>query len=65
MHCPKCQSDTEVIDSRQRDDGPYYRRRKCASCGHRFSTLEVLAVVKKKETYPHAKYLAPATPKEP
>lgn len=38
MNCPICSADTAVIDSRGTR-----RRRKCKACGHRFSTLEVLA----------------------
>ena len=42
MHCPFCQhSDTRVIDSRVSDDGATIRRRReCARCGFRFSTME-------------------------
>ena len=42
--CPVCGSDTDVIDSRTRQDIPYlYRRRKCRNktCGTRTSTYEV------------------------
>ena len=40
MICPKCESPTEVINSRKRD-GTVVRRRLC-SCGERFSTKEVI-----------------------
>lgn len=40
MNCPKCESPTEVINSRKRD-GTVVRRRLCA-CGERFSTKEVI-----------------------
>lgn len=40
MKCPKCNSKTETIDSRESKNGRY-RRRKCLSCGERFSTLEL------------------------
>lgn len=42
MHCPFCQhNDTRVIDSRVVEDGATIRRRReCAVCGERFSTLE-------------------------
>ena len=42
MHCPFCQhTDTRVIDSRVSEDGVTIRRRReCAACGERFSTLE-------------------------
>lgn len=51
MHCPYCPSDdSRVIDSRGVDDGyAIRRRRECADCGKRFSTMEtsVLSVVKR------------------
>lgn len=38
----KCGSDeTEVIDTRKRDN-VIYRRRKCKECGRRWATYEVL-----------------------
>lgn len=40
MTCPKCESATEVINSRKKD-GNVVRRRLCA-CGERFSTKEVV-----------------------
>jgi transcriptional regulator NrdR family protein len=41
--CPKCKSDSEVIDSRYRAKlKTTYRRRRCLECGHRWSTAEVL-----------------------
>lgn len=40
MTCPKCNSPTEVINSRKKD-GTVVRRRIC-SCGERFSTKEVI-----------------------
>ena len=40
MTCPKCESPTEVINSRKKD-GTVVRRRLCA-CGERFSTKEVI-----------------------
>ena len=45
MTCPKCESPTEVINSRKRD-GTVVRRRLC-SCGERFSTKEVITTSKK------------------
>ena len=44
MYCPFCQhEDTRVIDSRVSDDGATIRRRReCAACGERFSTLETI-----------------------
>lgn len=40
MLCPKCKGKAVVIDSRKYKTGEVYRRRKCTSCGCRFSTLE-------------------------
>lgn len=41
LECPKCASDkVSVIDSRQ-NNGHRLRRRKCGSCKHRWSTIEV------------------------
>jgi transcriptional regulator NrdR family protein len=45
MICPKCESPTEVINSRKRD-GTVVRRRLCA-CGERFSTKEVITASRK------------------
>ena len=51
MRCPFCRhADCRVIDSREVDDGQAIRRRRsCAACGRRFTTVEeaVLAVVKR------------------
>lgn len=44
MNCPSCGAGTIVMMSRA-DTGlpgdPVRRRRKCGSCGHRFSTIEL------------------------
>ena len=42
MHCPVCQADdTKVVDSRLASEGSAVRRRRrCPSCGHRFTTFE-------------------------
>ena len=42
MHCPVCQADdTKVVDSRLASEGTAVRRRRrCPSCGHRFTTFE-------------------------
>jgi transcriptional regulator NrdR family protein len=45
MTCPKCESPTEVINSRKKD-GTVARRRLCA-CGERFSTKEVITTSRK------------------
>jgi len=54
MRCPLCQHpDTDVLDSRKLNEGELIRRRrKCRSCGRRFTTYErvesvSLTVVKK------------------
>lgn len=33
---------SEVIDSRKRENGEIHRRRECKDCGKRFSTVEIL-----------------------
>ncbi|MFH0357699.1 transcriptional regulator NrdR [Streptococcus sp. P25B114] len=57
MRCPKCQSlKSNVVDSRQAEDGNTIRRRRsCDQCGQRFTTYErieekTLVVVKKDGT---------------
>jgi transcriptional repressor NrdR len=54
MRCPFCQNpDTDVVDTRKLNDGEMTRRRrKCRTCGRRFTTYErvetvSLTVVKK------------------
>ena len=51
MRCPFCRhSDSRVVDSREVDEGQVIRRRRsCAKCSRRFTTVEeaVLAVVKR------------------
>lgn len=51
MRCPFCRfADTRVVDSRDANDGDAIRRRRhCAECGKRFTTVEEtsLAVVKR------------------
>lgn len=44
MRCPKCTSvEDKVVDSRIGKEGTTIRRRReCAECGHRFTTLEHL-----------------------
>jgi transcriptional repressor NrdR len=44
VKCPFCKSaDTQVIDSRDSDDGDSIRRRrKCAACNKRFTTYETV-----------------------
>ncbi len=47
MHCPFCRhTDTRVLDSRVAEDGKSIRRRRqCASCERRFTTLEQMQLV--------------------
>lgn len=41
MQCPSChKGETEVIDSRETEDGEIRRRRECTRCGFRFTTYE-------------------------
>jgi transcriptional repressor NrdR len=51
MHCPYCRnSDTRVLDSRVAEDGASIRRRRtCARCEKRFTTVELmqLTIVKR------------------
>jgi transcriptional regulator NrdR family protein len=47
--CPKCGGWSKVIDTRYRLDRPLLRRRRCLSCGLRWSTLEVRYIRTKKE----------------
>lgn len=52
MTCPKCDSPTEVINSRKKRgiglkvNSTVARRRLCSSCGFRFSTKEVITNIK-------------------
>lgn len=39
--CYDCGSNTKVVDSRERELGQLYRRRKCLKCGFTFSTIEI------------------------
>lgn len=42
MRCPSCNSENVVcVDSRQWNEGKTRRRRACADCGGRFSTVEI------------------------
>jgi transcriptional repressor NrdR len=42
VHCPQCQAeDTKVVDSRLASEGAAVRRRRrCLTCGYRFTTFE-------------------------
>ena len=47
MHCPYCRrTDTRVLDSRVADDGSSIRRRRvCAHCEKRFTTVELMQLM--------------------
>lgn len=49
MNCTKCKAKTEVLET-ARADGATRRRRRCTSCGDRFSTLEQLVGAKVETT---------------
>ena len=62
MKCPYCgYSESRVIDSRPTDEGERIRRRReCLKCGKRFTTYEVIEVIKKdksRETFDRSKLL--------
>lgn len=40
MTCPNCNQKTKVIDSKTDEDSTE-RRRECAVCGYRFTTVEI------------------------
>lgn len=45
--CPECgRKSSRLLDSRDVTDGRR-RRRECVSCGHRFSTVEMVATMKR------------------
>jgi transcriptional repressor NrdR len=65
VKCPYCRHpDSRVVDSREAEDGQVTRRRRsCARCGRRFTTVEepVLAVLKRSgasEPFSRAKVIA-------
>lgn len=44
MICPKCNGETNVIDSRDHQERTVKRRRrKCQNCKYRFTTFEIRA----------------------
>lgn len=49
MRCPKCQSDTKVLETRTIEAGLPKRRRECLSCSYRFNTLEILEDAKPRQ----------------
>ena len=40
MECPHCEAKTQVLESRRAAGGAVRRRRRCPSCGERFTTFE-------------------------
>ncbi|MEH2939043.1 NrdR family transcriptional regulator [Lawsonibacter sp. JLR.KK007] len=38
--CPICGEDSQVYNTREAADGTIHRKRRCPSCGARFSTVE-------------------------
>jgi transcriptional repressor NrdR len=45
MQCPRCGSPSNVLETRSADAGAAVRRRrKCSSCGERFTTFERIAI---------------------
>lgn len=47
--CPKCGSESIVLETRPREDRPLLRRRLCLSCKLRWSTHEIRYIREKKE----------------
>jgi len=44
--CPSCGClTTDIIRTCRTSSGDFYRRRKCPSCGHRFSTIQMAEIV--------------------
>lgn len=41
MNCPECGSADTAVRDTQQCDAARYRRRKCKSCGKKFSTMEI------------------------
>ena len=42
MLCPKCDTDSHVLDTRRGDGNTLRRRRECNRCRYRFTTYEVV-----------------------
>lgn len=63
MLCPKCQTKTQVLDSRNNGQ---HRRRECLNpaCGHRFVTTEVIVAEKRRDAKKGEEY-ATKMPAEP
>lgn len=53
MACPECGGYTGVADSRPYGDdlSAIHRRRKCLRCGHRFSTLETIVELPRRDAF--------------
>ena len=46
MRCPRCNTETYVIDSRPTPADEIRRRRQCPECKYRFTTYEITSVAK-------------------
>lgn len=42
QNCPKCNTKTDVYDSRLNTEGMLRRKRVCPACSYRFATVEML-----------------------
>jgi transcriptional repressor NrdR len=40
VNCPRCESQTSILETRRAEANAIRRRRECSSCGHRFTTYE-------------------------
>lgn len=47
MNCPKCKTDTKIINSRPSVNDSIRRRHVCPNCNYRFSTKEIIVIKKK------------------
>ena len=66
QNCPKCNTKTDVYDSRLNGDGLLRRKRECPSCSYRFATIEVLdTVTPLMAREPKPKVPKPETPPKP
>lgn len=66
QNCPKCESKTDVYDSRLSVEGEFRRKRKCRGCGYRYATIEVMDTSRPLEQEKRsAKPKEPTKPKKP
>lgn len=56
MKCPKCSAPNTVVLQSDPVVSDRKRRRECTACGHRFNTIETMAL---------DRYQTPLPPKEP